>query len=197
MRTDIVEEVESYTSLFADDAKILKQVKKNEDCDLLQKDLNKIYKWSRNGKWNSMLENAVCWSLGKAKINQSEFYKLGEENIQKRSTEKGLSVIVMDDMSPGKYINKIVGELTIYLKNIRMAFSYIDEDMKKIIVTLIHPRLKYATVVWSLNLKKDIKKLERIQWAATKMVQSLKDLLYEDSIEVPETEKNKRFDCNV
>lgn len=67
MRTDIVEEVESYTSLFADDAKILKQVKKNEDCDLLQKDLNKIYKWSRNGKWNSMLENAVCWSLGKSK----------------------------------------------------------------------------------------------------------------------------------
>ncbi|MPC58010.1 hypothetical protein E2C01_052002 [Portunus trituberculatus] len=37
-------EVESDTSLFADDAKILKQVNENEHCDLLQENLDKIYR---------------------------------------------------------------------------------------------------------------------------------------------------------
>ncbi|MPC94233.1 hypothetical protein E2C01_089394 [Portunus trituberculatus] len=33
--------------------------------------------------------------------------------------------------------------------------------MKKIITSMIHPRLEYAAVVWSLNSKKAIRKLER------------------------------------
>ena len=82
----------------------------------------------------------------------------------------------LTDMSPRKHINRIVGEHT------RVAFSYIDENMMKIIVAMIRPRLEYAAVVWSPNLKKDIKKLERIQWAATKLVASLRDLPYEERL---------------
>ena len=37
-------------------------------------------------------------------------------------------------------------------------------------------------MVWSPHLKKDIKKLERIQRIATKMVPDLKDLTYEDRL---------------
>ncbi len=47
--SDIVDEVDSYISLFADDAKLLKRVENNMDCEILQKDLNKIYNWSK--KW--------------------------------------------------------------------------------------------------------------------------------------------------
>ena len=60
---------------------------------------------------------------------------------------------------------------------------YIEEDMMKmIIVTMIRPRLEYAAVVWSPNLKKDINKLERIQRDATKMIPSLRDLPYEERL---------------
>lgn len=68
------------------------------------------------------------------------------------------------------------------LKNIRMAFSYIDEDMVKIIVTMLCRRLEYAAVAWSPNLKKDVRRLERIQCTATKMVPSWKDLPYEERL---------------
>lgn len=62
-------------------------------------------------------------------------------------------------------------------KNIKVAFSYIDKDMmRKIIVTMLRPRVGYAAVVWSPNLKEDIKKLESTQRAVTEMVPSLKDL---------------------
>ena len=180
---DIAEDLESYTSLFADDAKILKRVKKREDCDLLQEDLNKIYKWSKKWKMEFNARKCSVLEFGKSKNRPVGAYKLGEEIIQRRNTEKDLGVIVMDDMSPRRHVNKIVGETYNLLKNIRVAFSYIDEDMmKKIIVTMIRPRLEYAAVVWSPNLKKDIKQLERIQRAATKMVPSLENLPYEDRL---------------
>ncbi len=40
--------------------------------------------------------------------------------------------------------------------------------VKKLITSMIWPRLKYAALVWSPRLKKEIRKLERIQRAATK-----------------------------
>ena len=52
----------------------------------------------------------------------------------------------------------------------------------KITPTTIRPRLEYAAVVWSPNMKKDIKKLERIQRAATMTVPSLRDLPYEERL---------------
>ena len=56
--------------------------------------------------------------------------------------------------------------------------------MKKILTSMIHPRLEYAAVVWSPNAKKDIRKLERIQRVATKMVPEIRELTYEDRLQV-------------
>ena len=47
---------------------------------------------------------------------------------------------------------------------------------------MIRPRLEYAAVVLSINAKKDIRKLERIQKVATKMVPELSELTYEDRL---------------
>ena len=54
--------------------------------------------------------------------------------------------------------------------------------MKKIITSMIRPKIEYAAVVWSPHKKKDIRKLERIQKAATKMVPEIRDLTYEERL---------------
>ncbi len=70
------------------------------------------------------------------------------------------------------------------LRNIKTAFTYLDEEMvKKLITSIIRPRSEYAAVVWSPRLKKDIRKLERIQRAATKLLESLRDYTYEERLE--------------
>lgn len=53
----------------------------------------------------------------------------------------------------------------------------------KLIIMLILQRLEYMAVVWSSNRTKDIRKIERIQRAATKMVLRLKDLSEEAGME--------------
>ena len=47
---------------------------------------------------------------------------------------------------------------------------------------MIRPKLEYASIIWSPHNKKDIRKIERIQRAATKMVPSLRDLSYDDRL---------------
>ena len=44
---DMTEEVNSYTSLFADDAKLLRKIESKDDCEHLQKDLDNIHRWSK------------------------------------------------------------------------------------------------------------------------------------------------------
>ena len=84
-----------------------------------------------------------------------------------------MGVWITDNLSPEKHINKITGDTYQLLRNIRMAFKYLDEEIiKKFITSLIRPKLEYAAVIWSSYKKKDIKKLERMQRAATKWLQA-------------------------
>ena len=54
--------------------------------------------------------------------------------------------------------------------------------MKKSICMIIRPRLEYAGVVWTPHKKKHIKKLERLQKMATRMVPELEGMTYEESL---------------
>ena len=57
------EGVNNYMNLFSDDAKLVRQVK-NEDCKILQENLNKIWRWSR--KWEMEFNvDKSCYRIGK------------------------------------------------------------------------------------------------------------------------------------
>ena len=60
-------------------------------------------------------------------------------------------------------INKITEDTYQLLRNIIMAFKYLDEYMiNKFITSLIRPKLEYVAVIWSPHKKKDIDKIEKI-----------------------------------
>ena len=62
------------------------------------------------------------------------------------------------------------------LRNIWMAFHFLDTDIiRKIIITIIRPKLEYAKVTWSQYKKKHVLKLERILRIPTNMMLDLED----------------------
>lgn len=68
---------------------------------------------------------------------------------------------------------------------------------KKITTTLIRPVVEYAVVVWSLQKKSYIRKLEKIQRIAIKMVPELLSLLYKTrlgKLALPSLNKKKKGD---
>ena len=125
----------------------------------------------------------MYWKWGKGKRRPTGTYKIGMETIAKSEEEKDLGVTILDSLSPEKHINRIYGSTYSMLINIRVAFTYMDNEMmRKIISTMIRPRLEYAATVWSPHLRKHVMKLERVQRAATRMVPELANLQYEERL---------------
>ena len=103
--------------------------------------------------------------MGKCSIRPRKFFFMGNEHINKNKEEKKLGVIINGNLSSDKIINKITGETFNLLRNTWVAFTYLDEKMKKLIVLMIHLRLEYTAVLWSTYKKNNIRKIERIQKA--------------------------------
>ena len=92
-------------------------------------------------------------------------------------------MIIQDNLLPENHTDRIFGDSFRMLRNIRMAFNFLDKDMmKKTINTMIRPRLEYAELIWSLHKKKHLLKLESIQRITTKMVPELEELTYEERL---------------
>ena len=78
-----------------------------------------------------------------------------------------------------------VGKVNRILWMIRRAFTYIDGySMVKLYTALVRPRLEYGYPARSPLFKKDCNLLENVQRRATKMVPALKDMFYEERLEV-------------
>ena len=112
--------------------------------------------------------------MGKSAMRPSWTYKLGENIISIAKEYKDLGVVIQDNLSSEKYIDRIFGDtfrmlrkirITFHLdkdmmrkiiRNIQMAFHFLDKDMmRKNISTMIRPNLEYAEV-YSLHTRKNM-----------------------------------------
>ena len=184
---DLVEGIDSHINLFADDTKLMRRVKCKNDCEKLQEDLVKVGQWSKTWKMEFNLKKSKVMEFGKSRKRVHGDYKLNGVTLEKSKEEVDLGVTITEDLTPDRHISKITGEVLNLLRRIRMAFAYIDVDMmKKLISSMVRPRLEYAATVWSPHTKKNIRKVERVQRAATKMIPELRDMSYEKRLEMLE-----------
>jgi len=56
------------------------------------------------------------------------------------------------------------------------------EIIKRLYTALVRPHLEYANVVWHPRQTKEVEQLERVQRRATKLVCSLRSVLYESRL---------------
>ena len=56
--------------------------------------------------------------------------------------------------------------------------------IKKLILTLVRPRLEYAPTIWSPSKTKHLRKLDRIQRAAAKLSPNLRELSYKERLQI-------------
>ena len=81
---DLSEGVNSYINMFVDDAKMCKWVKGEEDCNILQNDLDKIWKWSKEWEMEFNENKSHVMEMGKSERRPVGMYKMGEEVILKK-----------------------------------------------------------------------------------------------------------------
>ena len=184
--------------LYADDLKIYREIKCNEDKELLQSDLDTIYDWTQYSLLR--LHPGKCVSMRIASKNKREIgkcnYNMDSYQLETVAIEKDLGVIVDNNLSFQTHIEMKVKNANKLVGLLRRSFTHLDGKMfKQLFISIVRPHLEYCASVWNPYLKKNIELIENVQRRATKQVAGLSHMSYKDrlkSIDLP-TLKYRRY----
>ena len=172
--------------LYADDLKIFEEITSEEQMEILQNKLNKIYDWTCYALLRLHPEKCVTMRITSQRVqtNLSDgFYNLDQRKLKIVEIEKDLGVHIDNKLTFEEHINLIVKKANSLLGMIRRSFVHLDATMfKQLYVSIVRPHLEYAAPVWNPHVKKMIILLENVQRRATKLLTSLKDLPYKDRL---------------
>ena len=174
----------SNTFLFADDTKIYREIKNEEDREIMQQDLDNLQEWSNT--WLLKFHPLKCKVLSiKGKSDRCYSMAGVEEtiNLENIAFEKDIGVLVDKDLNFVSHMQQAVNKANSIVGLIRRTFVYLDEvTFKQLFKALVRPHLEYAASVWNPYKVKDIEMIERVQRRATKLISGLKDLSYADRL---------------
>lgn len=115
--------------------------------------------------------------------NPAYNYSMGGSALVETTREKDLGVIVTPDLKSADQVTKAAAAANSMLGRVKRTFTYMDKEMfLPIYKTLVRPRMEHAIQAWSPHLLKDIRKLEKVQRRATKLVSGLSDMSYEQRL---------------
>ena len=178
---DLPDVVESTMYLFADDTKLMKEIKMMLDTIALQKDVSEMDAWSKTWLIKFNLEKCHILTFGKPKHIAP--YRLGNRVLDRVQLEKDLGVILDSNLSFESHMSTKISKANQIVGLIRRSFSFLDADLfRRLFIAFVRPHLEYAHPVWSPHLKKHISNLERVQRRATKMIDGFKNLEYQERL---------------
>ena len=160
----------SHIFLFADDTKVFREIKCDQDHEILQKDIDNMMAWSKNWLLKFHPEKCVMMSMGKNSASNKEkhTYTMEGHNLNYSSCEKDLGVYIDEDLSFDIHISQAINKANRVMAIARKTFDFMNEDIfLNIFKGLVRPHLEYATAVWSPHLIKHIDDLENVQRRAT------------------------------
>ena len=159
---------------FADDTKFCQHINFTSDCNLLQKDINDICKWSVDSELLFHVEKTFLLRFHSTRLPEIRYnYMLNNKTILAKSSCRDLGVIFSSDLSWSKHIHHILSKAynqLHFIQRIFKASSTPTSVKKKLYLSLILSILTYASPVWRPFHIKDIKALELFQKRATKYI---------------------------
>ena len=178
---DLPSVVQSPLVLFADDAKLYRAIKSDDDYSKLQQDLDNLCQWSR--EWQ------LCFNVDKCKVlhigfnQQYRRYKLGEDFINTSDVERDLGILIDSKLTFHEHCSTTAAKANKLLGMFRRSFKYVNTDMiLRLYKTLIRPVIEYGNVIWGPHYIMDQQAIENIQRRATKLIPELKYDSYQDRL---------------
>ena len=161
---DIVSDIDSRINLFADDCALYREITSADDAIVLQKDLDRLYRWSCD--WDMDFNVTKCFSMTvtlKRNIIANE-YHISDDPIEKVQSYKYLGIYICNDLRWNKTVDLIVGKANRSLGLLRRNFSSCSQQMReKLYFALVRPHLEYACEVWSPHTAELKNRIEAVQ----------------------------------
>ena len=171
---------------FADDTRLHNSVSGVEDWDLLQVDLDTIYKWTdaNNMTFNSNRFKYVCYSPSEASARGNVYLCPKMNLIDKVNDIKDLGITSMSaNCNFDQHINNVFKQCSCLSGWILRTFISRDAtSMLTLFKCVVLSRLDYGSQLWSPTQIKSLNEIERVQRSFTKFITGMRPLSYEDRL---------------
>lgn len=174
--------VSSSVKLFADDTKVYCRVPQPQLSALpLQHDLDALVEWSE--RWLLKFNVSKCKVMHVGSRNPCLTYSLQGTTIDTVLSEKDLGIIMDRQLKFHEQAAAVVAKATQMLALVRRSFCNLDTFMLPLLYkAMVRPVLEYGNIIWGPFSKLDQKKVERVQRRATRLVESLRALPYQERL---------------
>jgi hypothetical protein len=187
---DMPDSVINLLKLFADDTKLISIIKCEEDLVRLQQDLGTLSEWASEWKMSFNHKKCKYMRIGNNELAKQELkLTMSADNnephvLEETKEEKDLGVYLQNNLKWTANVDKACTKAYNSLGLLRKSFkTWTNVRTFRILYTaFVRPHLEYAPQVWNSLTSKDIKKLEKVQKRATKLVPQLRNLRYEERL---------------
>ena len=172
---DIAKNVSSSIRLFADDCLMYRETQNQEQCQLLQKDLDTLAAWSIT--WGMAFNVSKCniISITNATKKKQVFgYSMNNQVLKTVNSTAYLGLTINDKLQWGEHINSISGAANRMLGFLARTLTKCPQKLKeKAYMTAVRPKLEYGAAIWDPHQDVYINKIEMVQRRAARFVRNV------------------------
>ena len=180
--TDIDQEVDyCQTTSFADDTRMLGKIQTIEDCNKMQRDITKIYSWSKsnNMKFNSSKCVLLRYTHPRQEPLDFTYQDPTGEIIQEKTETRDLGITMSNEADFDVHINNTVNKAKQQMGWILRSFNTREaQPMMTLFKTMILPTIEYCSQLWCPTSIGQIRMIEAVQRTFTSRLQHMEHMNY-------------------
>ena len=142
--------------IFADDTKVYKGIKNEDDIKELQNTIDEMFEWTQ--KWLLKFNKEKCKILHLGRNNKKTDYYIGTGNqripLEETELEKDLGVHIDQNLNFKEHIKNTVKKASYTSYKILKNFTFRNDNiLVPLFKSLVRPILEYGNAVWSNGIK--------------------------------------------